>query len=121
MEWACTVKRKYFDAIKDGRKRFEVRKRLPKIVVGDILFVCCSDEVIKCRVISVEKRDKREAWYLFACRMCVDEMAYNNYLEGREDVCLIGLRMMRVVAGEELARFRSAVERNPQWFSKVKF
>ena len=120
MKWACTVKREYFDAIRDGRKRFEVRKKVPKIAVGDILFVCCKDEVIKCRVESVREMDKREAWYLFACSLCIDECLYYNYLIGYENVYLVGLRKIREVADKELIRFRSSVRRNPQWFCKVK-
>lgn len=121
MNWACTVKRKYFDAIKDGRKKYEVRKRVPDIRKGDILFVCCKDEVVKCEVSSTLNLGVQRAWYLYACRMCVDERKYYEYLRQSDEVNLIGLRLIGKVTDKELMRFRSAVSRNPQWFCKVNF
>lgn len=121
MEWACTVKRKYFDAIKDGRKKYEVRKRVPYLNEGDLLFICCGDKVVVCVVVFLLKVDKVKAWHLYKYEMCIDWPEYMDYLEGIDGVNLIRLRVMGSVVGEELKRFRSAVVRNPQWFSKVKY
>ena len=121
MEWACTVNRKYFDAIKGGRKEYVVRKRVPCLKEGDILFICCEDEVIKCEVESLLKMDKKKAWLLYKYEMCIDWIAYMNYVREIDEVNLVGLRVKGSVVGEELKRFRYAVVRNPQWFSKVKF
>ena len=121
MEWACTVKKKYFDAIRDGRKKYEVRKRVPNIRVGDILFICCGSEVIACEVVSVLKMDVEEAWHLYACKMCVERLAYCGYLQGENTVFLIGLNLLEEVTGKYMEVFRSKVNKNPQWFSKVRF
>ncbi len=121
MYWACTVKRKYFDAIKDSRKRIEVRRRLPKIAMGDDLFICSKDEVIRCRVSDILTMDKSEAWYLYACLFCIEEQKYYEYLLGVDDVSLVWVKVIEKVMGDDLAKFRSAVGRNPQWFSKVNF
>lgn len=121
MEWACTVKRKYFDAIKGGRKKFEVRRRVPCLKKGDLLFICCGDEVVVCVVVFLLKVNWVKAWHLYRNEMCIDLPAYMDYLEGIDGVNLIRLRVMGSVVGEELTKFRSAVGRNPQWFSKVKY
>lgn len=121
MEWACTVKRKYFDAIKDGRKKYEVRKRVPCLKEGDLLFICCGDEVIVCVVAFLLKVDKVKAWWLYKYEMCIDWIAYNNYVQEINEVNLIRLRVKGSVVGEELERFRSKIVRNPQWFCKVNF
>lgn len=121
MEWACTVKRKYFEAIKDGRKKYEVRKRVPYLKEGDLLFICCGDEVIVCVVAFLLKVDKVKAWHLYKDKMCIDLPAYMDYLEGIDEVNLVRLRVKGSVVGEELERFRSKIIRNPQWFCKVNF
>lgn len=121
MEWACTVKRKYFDAIKDGRKGYEVRKRVPKINLGDVIFICCKNEVLRCRVAGVLTLEKERAWFLYAHKMCIEKKLFDKYLLNIENVSLIKLHVLKVVVGDELAEFRSVVGKNPQWFCKVKF
>lgn len=121
MEWACTVKEKYFEAFWVGRKRIEIRKRLPKITVGDVLFICSKNEVMRCEVSDILTMDKNEAWYIYACLLCIEAQKYYEYLQGVDDVNLVWVKVVEMVTGDDLVKFRSAVGRNPQWFSKVKF
>lgn len=121
MEWACTVKKEYYDAMIEGRKRLEVRTRVPCIRLGDMLFVCCGNEIIQCKVCSVLKMDVERAWYLYADKMCIDERKYYSYLQGKDVVFLIGLWVVEKLTDEKRKVFRSVVPKNPQWFSKVKF
>lgn len=121
MDWACTVKEKYFEAFWVGRKRIEVRRRLPKIAVGDVLFICSKDEVVRCEVSDILTMDKSEAWDIYACLLCIEKPKYYGYLIGVDNVCLVWVKVIEKVTGDDLAKFRSAVGRNPQWFSKVKF
>ena len=121
MEWACTVKRKYFDAIKDGRKKYEIRKKVPCLKEGDVLFICCENDVIKCEVVFLLKVGKVKAWSLYKYEMCIDCIAYNNYVQEINEVNLIRLRRKESVVGEQLKEFRSKVVRSPQWFCKIKY
>ena len=38
-EWALSIHLRHWEAIVDGTKRFELRRRLPSIVVGDRIYV----------------------------------------------------------------------------------
>lgn len=121
MKWACTVKEKDFEAFWIGIKRVEVRRRLPKIAVGDDLFICNKDKVIRCEVSDVMTMDKSEAWYIYSCLLCIEKPKYYKYLIGVDDVSLVWVKVIEKVTGNNLAKFRSAVGKNPQWFSKVNF
>ncbi|MBQ2122753.1 MAG: hypothetical protein II200_02025 [Bacteroidaceae bacterium] len=121
MEWACTVKEEYFEAFLVGRKRIEVRRRLPKIAVGDVLFICGKNEIMRCEVSDILTMDKGETWNIYACLLCIEKQKYYEYLLGVDDVSLVWVKVIEKVTGDELAKFRSAVGKNPQWFSKVKY
>ena len=123
MIWMITLEKKYCNAILDGRKKFELRTRIPKnLAAGDTVLVCekgskgivpfyfVIDAIAVCSPLVM--------WSVYHHRLAIDEADYLKYTKGRKFV--YGLRIRYVYRyNYEVNISDFGVPRAPQWFSVV--
>lgn len=118
-----TLEEKYCKAILDGRKKIEVRTRIPKALTpGDAVLVCMKgskgkvpfyftvDAIICC--------SPRLLWFSCHNQLAIDERDYLEYIKGHSR--MYGLRIRQVyqyIPDEDISTFR--VNKAPQWFTCV--
>jgi hypothetical protein len=120
MNILITLPKHLIDAIIDGRKQFEMRKSLPKLLKfgQDGFFVVekgTSNVRCWCRVDSVYGTfidHYSVSW--FASRLCVDEQYIEKYANGKK---VYLWKIAKVIELSGLDRSSLFVDRNPQQFA----
>lgn len=123
MVWMITIEKKYCKAILDGRKKIELRTRIPlSLASGDSVLVCMKGSKGKVPfyfiVDAVINATPRILWDRCHHQLAIDEKDYLEYVKGRSR--LYGLRIGHVYKYlEEVNITDFRVPRAPQWFWAV--
>jgi len=88
------IKPVYIEKILKGEKRYELRRRLPRIKV-EYVFLYATTPV--CKVVGYAKvgdtfdEIKESLWQRIAAQAGVDESVYLSYFDGKENACALEL------------------------------
>lgn len=123
MVWMITLEEKYCKAILDGRKKIELRTRIPKALTSeDSVLVCMKGSKGKVpfyfTIDSIICCSPRIMWFTCHNQLSIDEKDYLEYIKGRSR--LYGLRIGHVYQyfnEVNITDFR--VSKAPQWFTAV--
>lgn len=123
MVWMITMEKKYCEAIVDGRKKVEVRTRIPKAIdAGDVVLVCMkgSEDLVPFYFVvdMIEVFFPRLLWALNHRQLAIDEKDYIEYAKRKRMV--YGIWIKRVFKYEhevEISDF--GIIKAPQWFMRV--
>ena len=123
MVWMITLEEKYCYAILDGRKKIEVRTRIPKALsAGDAVLVCMKGThghvPFYFTIDAIAACSPRILWNFNKHQMAIDEADYWAYTKGKNTV--YGLRIRKVYQYvSELTIDDFGVHKAPQWFTVV--
>lgn len=123
MVWMITLEKKYCEAIIDGRKKIEIRTRIPKAIdAGDAILVCMkgSNGLVPFYFVvdMIGVYSPHLMWSLYHHQLAIDEKGYIEYTEGKRIV--YGLRIKRVFKYEHEVNISDfGVVKAPQWFMYV--
>lgn len=123
MIWMITIEEKYCNAILDGRKKIEIRTRIPgALSAGDLILVCMGGSkgcvpfffVID----SVVAFTPTALWMFNKHQLAIDEKDYLEYTKAHGVVYALHIGFVY-----RYARLRTiydfGVRKAPQWFTKV--
>lgn len=121
-----SIKPQFVEAIFTGRKRFELRRRRPKIGPGTVVYVYCTapQQAIvgrfTCR--RVHAANPRELWARFGPFASVSEEEFLTYFRGVETGCALEVEQVRPwVEPVSLAMLRRAAPHfwPPQFYRRI--
>lgn len=121
--WMITLEKRYCQAILDGRKKIEVRTRLPRdIAARDIVLVCMKGTnghvPFSFEIDAVGIFYPNILWDLYQQQLAIEKTDYLAYTKGRP--VIYGLHIGQVNRyGEGVTIDDFGVNRSPQWFTKV--
>lgn len=123
MIWMITLKKKYVDAFLSGKKKVEIRTRLPKnICMGDI--VLCAESgsngqvVFWFEVTKIYSGPPQFLWQLYHRYLCIKLDDYIAYTRGREYIYgLYVKKIKKIPQGVTIADF--GLSKSPQWFTSI--
>ena len=123
MTWCISLKPEYASAIMEGRKKIEVRTRLPKYLSGgDRVFVCVTGTKGKIpfsfKVAWWGMGRPKRTWRLFKKDMCVSLSEFDRYTSGRSWVCLMGIENVQICY-HPLSVDELGLKTSPLWFARV--
>lgn len=124
MVWMITLEKKYVDAFLSGKKKIELRTRLPKnICFGDI--VLCAESgsngqvVFWFEVTEIYRGSPQFLWGQLRNYLCIDIGDYIAYTIDREKVYgLYVEKIKKIPQGITVADF--GLSKSPQWFASIK-
>lgn len=123
MKWLMTIEKKYIQEILAGRKRIELRTRIPRDMGrGDYLFVVEKGSggliVLKMKVVAINRLHPSLMYNSYRDMLCIEKEDYFRYVMGRTFVYGILL--------SEVEKLKSPVpcntlgiQRPPHWFVDV--
>lgn len=123
MAWMITLEKKYCKAILEGRKKIEVRTRIPRtIVAGDFVLVCMKGSKGRVPfyfVVDIAAAfSPRVLWIFNHQQLAIDEKDYLEYTKGKKIV--YGLRIRHVYRFyHEMNISDFGLLKAPQWFTQV--
>ena len=123
MVWIITLEKKYCNAIIDGRKKVEVRTRIPKALnAGDAVIVCMkgSDGQVPFyfTVDGIGFDSPQRLWNFKSDLMAIDKKDYDEYTKGRDMVFCLHIRhVYKYDIDVTINDF--GVRKAPQWFTAV--
>lgn len=123
MIWMISLKKKYVDAFLSGKKRVEIRTRLPKnICMGDI--VLCAESgsngqvVFWFEVSKVYRGSPLFLWEQYHRYLCIELDDYLAYANGRKTIWgLYVEKIKKIPQGVTIADF--GLSKSPQWFTSI--
>lgn len=124
MIWMITLEKKYVDAFMSGKKKIELRTRLPKnICSGDIILCAESGTngqvVFLFKVTKIYKGSPQFLWGLYRNYLCIDIGDYIAYTIDRKNVYgLYVEKIKKIPQGITVADF--GLSKSPQWFASIK-
>lgn len=124
MVWMITLEKKYVDAFLSGKKKIEIRTRLPKnICFGDIILCAESGSngqvVFWYKVTKIYKGSPQLLWGLYRKKLCIDIGEYIAYTIDRKYVYgLYVEKIKKIPQGITVADF--GLSESPQWFASIK-
>lgn len=123
MVWMITLEKKYCEAIIDGRKKIEIRTRIPKTIVpGDAILVCMKGAKglvpFYFVVDLIGVFSPRLLWSFNHQELAIEEKDYIEYTKGKRIV--YGIRIRRVFKYEHEVNISDfGVQKAPQWFKFI--
>lgn len=123
MVWMITLEKKYCNAILEGRKKIEIRTRIPRtIVAGDAILVCMKGSKghvpFYFVVDIIAAFSPRALWYFNHDQLAIDEKDYIEYTKGKRIV--YGIRIRKVYKYDhEINISDFGVLKAPQWFTFI--
>lgn len=123
MVWMITLEKIYCEAILDGRKKIEIRTRIPKTIVpGDAILVCMkgSKGLVPFYFVvdMIGAFSPHLLWTFNHHQLAIDEKDYIEYTKGKRIV--YGIRIKRVFKYEHEVNISDfGVQKAPQWFTLV--
>ena len=123
MVWMITLEKKYCNAILEGRKKIEIRTRIPKtIIAGDAILVCMkgSKGLVPFYFVVdlIAAFSPRALWIFNHQQLAIDEKDYLEYTKGKRIV--YGIRIQKVYQYDhEINISDFGVLKAPQWFTLV--
>ena len=123
MVWMITLEKKYCEAIIDGRKKIEIRTRIPRtIVAGDAILVCMkgSKGLVPFYFVidMIGAFSPHLLWTFNHHQLAIDEKDYLEYTKGKRIV--YGIRIKKVYKYDERMNISDfGVQKAPQWFTYV--
>ncbi|MBQ2673824.1 MAG: hypothetical protein IJG07_03970 [Prevotella sp.] len=123
MVWMITLEKKYCEAIIDGRKKIEIRTRIPKIISpGDAILVCMkgSNGIVPFYFVvdTIGVFSPRLLWSSNHQELAIEEKDYFEYTKGKQIV--YGIRIRRVFKYEHEVNISDfGIQKAPQWFKFV--
>ncbi len=123
MTWMITLEEEYCNAILDGRKKIEVRTRIPRtLVAGEAILVCMKGSKGRVPfyfvVDIIVAFSPKALWFLKKDQLAIDEKDYLEYTKGQSVVYGIFIRTVCKFDNEEnISKF--GVLKPPQWFTEV--
>ena len=124
MVWMITLEKKYVDAFLSGKKKIELRTRLPKnISFGDIILCAESGSngqvVFWFEITKIYKGSPQLLWEMYRKYLCIDIDDYIAYTKDRKNVYGLFLEKIRKIPqGITVADF--GLSKSPQWFASIK-
>lgn len=123
MNWCICLKKKFADAILEGRKDVELRTRVPKsLCEGDRIFVCVSGThgqiPFSFKVKWIGKYGRGFAWKVFEKNMCVSLNEFRNYTKCSIYVYIIKFESVRIY-DHPLSIDELGLKIPPMWFNMV--
>lgn len=123
MVWMISLKKKYVDAFLSGKKRVEIRTRLPqKICIGDI--VLCEESgsngqvVFWFEVTKIYRGSPLFLWEQYHSYLCIELDDYLAYTNGRKTIWgLYVEKIKKIPQGVTIADF--GLSKCPNWFTSI--
>lgn len=123
MTWMITLEEEYCNAILEGRKKIEVRTRIPRtIVAGDLVVVCMKGSKGRVpfffEVDCVVAFSPKALWVFNKHQLAIAEKDYLEYTKGRSVVYALHIRYVyRYKRLLTISDF--GVRKAPQWFTEI--
>lgn len=123
MVWIITIKKKYVDAFLSGKKRVEIRTRLPKeLCSGDVILCAESGSngqvVFWFEITKVYGGSPQFIWGQLHDYLCMELDDYIAYTSGRKNIYgLYVEKIKKIPQGITVADF--GLSKSPQWFAAV--
>lgn len=123
MTYIVSIHPQYCDHIFAGRKTFEVRSRIPRLNVGDIIFVYATAPISKVvgyfEVSGVLQLPPMVAWEAFQSFLQITPADFGFYTQGLTQVFLVQIgRTYKYDPTISLSAY--GLKSAPQWFVKLK-
>ncbi len=96
-----SIKPKYAQSIKSGKKTIELRRVVPKITKGDIIVIYESMPVQQitafCEVVSVLSMESQNLWKAVCHKACISKEAFDKYFQGKQQANGIELKNISIL------------------------
>lgn len=124
--YVLAVKKPYLDAIIDGRKKYEIRTRVPReLSKGDWIFLVESGSGGKIQAAARVDRVLlvSQDWFYdkHAPELCISREDYYNYTLRRGYQFIYAISFSQVTDGRQRRDYISklGLKRTPQWFQRI--
>lgn len=123
MNYLVSIHPHYCDEIFSGRKNFEVRSRIPRLNVDDVIFVYATAPISKVVghfvVSGILQLPPMIAWESFKSYLQITPLDFGVYTQGLTQVFLIQIgKTFKYETPSTLSEF--GIKSAPQWFVKLK-